>query len=47
VSKSGEEQRYEVVLLRRTFRHAGKVGHETLATCPAFPGRSSRWSTPH
>ena len=37
VSKSGEERRYESVLLRRTFRHEGKVRHETLANLSALP----------
>jgi hypothetical protein len=39
VSKSGEERRYESVLLRRTFRHEGKVRHETLANLSHLPGQ--------
>ena len=38
VSKSGEERRYESVLLRRTFRREGKVRHETLANLSQLPG---------
>jgi len=38
VSKSGEERRYESVLLRRTFRQDGKVRHETLANLSQLPG---------
>jgi Transposase DDE domain len=38
VSKSGEERRYESVLLRRTFREGGKVRHETLANLSRLPG---------
>jgi hypothetical protein len=37
VSKSGEERRYESVLLRRTFRQEGKVRHETLANLSHLP----------
>ncbi len=37
VSKSGEERRYESVLLRRTFRQDGKVRHETLANLSRLP----------
>ena len=37
VSKSGEERRYESVLLRRTFRQEGKVRHETLANLSRLP----------
>src|SRR5713226_9457332 len=37
VSKSGEERRYESVLLRRTVRHEGKVRHETLANLSHLP----------
>ncbi len=37
VSKSGEEKTYESVLLRRTYREAGKVKHETLANLKALP----------
>jgi hypothetical protein len=37
VSKSGEDRRYESVLLRRTFRHEGKVRHETLANLSHLP----------
>src|ERR1039458_306120 len=39
VSKSGEERRYESVLLRRTFRQEGKVRHETLANLSRLPGQ--------
>ncbi|HEX9536611.1 MAG TPA: IS1634 family transposase [Streptosporangiaceae bacterium] len=38
VGKSGEERRYESVLLRRTFRQEGKVRHETLANLSHLPG---------
>jgi len=38
VSKSGEDRRYESVLLRRTFRQDGKVKHETLANLSQLPG---------
>ena len=38
VSKSGEERRYESVLLRRTFRQEGRVRHETLANLSHLPG---------
>ena len=38
VSKSGEERRYESVLLRRTFRQDGRVRHETLANLSRLPG---------
>jgi len=37
VSKSGDERRYESVLLRRTFRQEGKVRHETLANLSHLP----------
>jgi hypothetical protein len=37
VAKSGEERVYESVLLRRTFRDAGKVRHETLANLSKLP----------
>ena len=37
VSKSGEERRYQSVLLRRTFRQDGKVRHETLANLSRLP----------
>ena len=37
VSKSGEERRYESVLLRRTFRQDGRVRHETLANLSRLP----------
>jgi Transposase DDE domain len=37
VSRSGEERRYESVLLRRTFRREGKVRHETLANLSRLP----------
>jgi hypothetical protein len=38
VTTSGEEKTYESVLLRRTYREAGKVKHETLANLKALPG---------
>jgi hypothetical protein len=38
VSKSGEDRRYESVLLRRTFRQDGRVKHETLANLSQLPG---------
>jgi len=37
VAKSGEEHLYESVLLRRTYREAGKVKHETLANLSKVP----------
>ena len=37
VTKSGEEKTYESVLLRRTYREAGKVKHETLTNLKALP----------
>jgi hypothetical protein len=37
VTASGEEKTYESVLLRRTYREAGKVKHETLANLKALP----------
>ena len=37
VAKSGEERVYETVLLRRTYREAGKVKHETLANLSKVP----------
>jgi hypothetical protein len=37
VTTSGEEKTYESVLLRRTYREAGKVKHETLANLKALP----------
>jgi hypothetical protein len=37
VAKSGERRVYESVLVRRTYREAGKVRHETLANLPALP----------
>ena len=44
VAKSGEERLYETVLLRRTYREAGKVQHETLANLSKVPPRRSpRW----
>jgi Transposase DDE domain len=39
MSKSGEERRYESVLLRRTFRQDGKVRHETLANLSRLPAQ--------
>jgi len=37
VAKSGERRVYESVLVRRTYREAGKVRHETLANLSALP----------
>ncbi|VBA46249.1 hypothetical protein LAUMK13_05628 [Mycobacterium innocens] len=37
VDKSGNVRRYESVLVRRTFRHDGKVRHETLANLSKLP----------
>jgi hypothetical protein len=37
VAKSGEQRVYESVLVRRTYREAGKVRHETLANLSALP----------
>ena len=42
VAKSGQERVYETVLLRRTYREAGKVKHETLANLSKVPPRRSR-----
>jgi len=40
VAKSGEERVYETVLLRRTYREAGKVKHETLANLSKVPAEA-------
>ncbi|BBU24426.1 transposase [Mycobacterium xenopi] len=40
VAKSGEERVYETVLLRRTYREAGKVRHETLANLSKVPAEA-------
>jgi hypothetical protein len=40
VAKSGERRVYESVLVRRTYREAGKVKHETLANLSALPGQA-------
>jgi hypothetical protein len=40
VAKSGEQRIYESVLVRRTYRDAGKVRHETLANLSALPGEA-------
>src|SRR5215469_1048535 len=37
VARSGERRVYESVLVRRTYREAGKVRHETLANLSALP----------
>jgi hypothetical protein len=37
LAKSGEQRLYESVLVRRTYREAGKVRHETLANLSALP----------
>jgi hypothetical protein len=37
MAKSGEQRVYESVLVRRTYREAGKVRHETLANLSALP----------
>ena len=37
VAKSGERRVYESVLVRRTYREAGKVRHETLANLSVLP----------
>src|SRR5215469_12998902 len=37
VARSGERRVYESVLVRRTYREAGKVKHETLANLSALP----------
>jgi hypothetical protein len=37
VAKSGERRVYESVLVRRTYREAGQVRHETLANLSALP----------
>ena len=42
MAKSGEERVYETVLLRRTYREAGKVKHETLANLSKVPYRGGR-----
>jgi len=40
VAKSGEQRVYESVLVRRTFREAGRVRHETLANLSALPAEA-------
>jgi hypothetical protein len=40
VAKSGERRVYESVLVRRTYREAGKVRHETLANLSALPAEA-------
>jgi hypothetical protein len=40
VAKSGEQRVYESVLVRRTYREAGKVRHETLANLSALPAEA-------
>jgi hypothetical protein len=40
VARSGERRVYESVLVRRTYREAGKVRHETLANLSALPGQA-------
>jgi hypothetical protein len=40
VAKSGEQRVYESVLVRRTYREAGKVRHETLANLSALPAET-------
>src|SRR5208282_2593441 len=40
VAKSGEQRVYESVLVRRTYRDAGKVRHETLANLSALPAEA-------
>jgi hypothetical protein len=41
VAKSGEQRVYESVLVRRTYREAGKVRHETLANLSALPAEAA------
>ena len=40
VAKSGEQRVYESVLVRRTYREARKVRHETLANLSALPAEA-------
>src|SRR5262245_48190082 len=40
VAKSGEQRVYESVLVRRTYREAGKVRHQTLANLSALPAEA-------
>jgi hypothetical protein len=40
VAKSGGQRVYESVLVRRTYREAGKVRHETLANLSALPAEA-------
>ena len=40
VAKSGERRVYESVLVRRTYREAGQVRHETLANLSALPAEA-------
>ncbi|HLX48467.1 MAG TPA: hypothetical protein VKS82_09050, partial [Streptosporangiaceae bacterium] len=40
VARSGERRVYESVLVRRTYREAGKVKHETLANLSALPAQA-------
>src|SRR5512135_29479 len=40
VAKYGERRVYESVLVRRTYREAGKVRHETLANLSALPAEA-------
>ena len=40
VAKSGEQRVYESVLVRRTYREAGQVRHETLANLSALPAEA-------
>src|SRR5579872_210141 len=39
-AKSGEQRVYESVLVRRTYREAGQVRHETLANLSALPAEA-------
>lgn len=40
VDKAGDVRHYESILLRRTFRHGGKVRHETLANLSKLPAEA-------
>jgi hypothetical protein len=40
VARSGEQRVYESVLVRRSYREAGKVRHETLANLSALPAEA-------
>jgi hypothetical protein len=40
VARSGERRVYESVLVRRTYREAGRVRHETLANLSALPAEA-------